>query len=122
METPQSLNPEQTDQLLFTLSNQHCRFVLSYFSDASEESATLDDLATALARHDHADENRVASQLHHSALPRLEDIGIVEYDARTHTVRYHGHSRVENWHEYISEDEFKFLGGVDGLNHGAECQ
>lgn len=107
METSQSPTPEQTDQLLSTLSNQHCRSVLSYFSDTTEESASLDDLATALAHHDPADENQIAIQLHHTMLPRLENTGIVDYDARTTTVRYHGHSQLENWHEYISECEYE---------------
>lgn len=111
MSNTQSPSPEQTGQLLSTLSNQYCRFVLSYFSDASEEHASVDDLATALTRHVSVDKNRVAKQLHHSALPKLEDMGIVEYDARSNTVRYHGHSRLENWLEYISENELENMGG-----------
>lgn len=47
MKTPQSLGPEQIDELLSTLANQHCRFVLEYFRDASEEVASVEDLTTA---------------------------------------------------------------------------
>lgn len=121
MEISQSSTPEQTDQLLYTLSNQRCRSVLSYFSDATEESASLDDLATALPHHDPANENQFAIQLHHTILPRLEDTGIVDYDARTNTVRYLGHSRLENWRRYISSNKTEIMGKFR-VNHGAECQ
>ena len=87
------MNP-RGDTLLSALANQQCRLVLSYFRDASEEHASLEDVATVLARRDHADETQVAIRLHHVALPKLDDVGLVDYDARTETVRYHDHSRL----------------------------
>lgn len=89
MEIFQSLNFEQTDEPLSTLANRNCRFVRSYFRGASEDSASIDDLAAAVTRRDAADRNRTAIQLHHSTLPKLEEAGIVEYDVRTKTVHYH---------------------------------
>lgn len=110
METRQSVPPERTDRLLSALANQHCRFVLSYFGNTSEEYAAVDDLATALARRDPEDENRAAKHLHHIALPKLADAGLVDYDARTKTVRYRGHPRLEKVREYVSESEWELAG------------
>ena len=111
METSHSLNPEQIDEFLSTLANQHCRFVLSYFRDSSEEVASVDDLATAVSRRDSVDKKHVAIQFHHSALPKLEDAGIIDYDARTNTARYRGHSELENWYNYIEDNELEINGG-----------
>lgn len=113
MESTLTPTPEQTDTLLSTLSNPHCRSVLSYFKNATEESASLDGVATALTHRDTADENQVAIQLHHSILPKLEATGIIEYDARTNTVRYHGHPRLEDHHEELSGDAGEATRGVE---------
>ena len=102
METPQSLRPEQIDDVLSTLANRHCRLVLSYFRDASEAVVSVDDLASAITRRDSMDREHVAIHLHHSALPKLADTGIIDYDTRTKTVRYHGHSELESGLDFIS--------------------
>lgn len=100
---PNSLNMDQgRDALLSALTNQHCRFVIAYFRNASEDHASVDDVAAALARRDHADETQIAIRLHHVTLPKLDDIGLVDYDARTKTVRYYGHSRLEHVEESLS--------------------
>ena len=93
----------QWEDLLTTLADEHCRFVRSYFEDATEDHASVDDLATALARRTHADDTRVAVRLHHVALPKLDDVGVVDYDARTRTVRYHGHARLDQVQECLLE-------------------
>ena len=89
-------NTEQRDELLSTLTNQYCRFVLRYFGNASEKAASVEDLSTTFARENDGGEDRVALHLHHTALPKLSDVGVVEYDARSKTVRYHGHPRLED--------------------------
>lgn len=87
---------EQRDELLSALTNQHCRFVVRSFRDASEDDASVEDLSTAFARENDGDEDRAALHLHHTALPKLSDVGVVDYNARSKTVRYHGHPELEN--------------------------
>lgn len=88
----------QRYERLAALTNKHCRFVLHYFRNASEDNsfASLEDLSTAFARENDEDEDRAAVHLHHIALPKLSDVGVVDYDAQSKTVRYHGHSELED--------------------------
>lgn len=87
---------EQRDELLAALTNQHCRFVVRSFGNASEDDASVEDLSTAFARQNDADADKAAIHLHHTALPKLNDIGVVDYDARSKTVHYHGHAELED--------------------------
>ncbi|MFC6824590.1 DUF7344 domain-containing protein [Halopelagius fulvigenes] len=86
MASRQSLDADELDRLLTVLADQYCRSVIFHFRDASENAATVADLAHEVEVE--ADLGATAVQLHHSALPRLDDVGIVEYDARSSTVRY----------------------------------
>lgn len=86
MASHQSIEPEEVDELLTVLADPHCRSVIFYFRNTSAEAATVADLAAEVETQ--TTEEEIASQLHHSTLPRLEDAGIVEYDARSNTVRY----------------------------------
>lgn len=95
--------------LLSALANQHCRSVIAYFRNTSDDRASVDDVAAALAQRDHADETKIAIQLHHVALPKLDGVGLVDYDERTKTVRYHGHSHLEQLEESLSESGFGML-------------
>ncbi|WP_425498516.1 DUF7344 domain-containing protein [Haloprofundus halobius] len=91
------------DALLSALANHRCRSVITYFRNASEDHVTVGDVAAALARRDHTDETQIATRLHHVALPKLDTVGLVDYDARTKTVRYHGDSQLEHVEESLSE-------------------
>ncbi|NIC00980.1 hypothetical protein [Halobacterium sp. R2-5] len=83
------------DELHAALSNRYCRFVLHYFSDASESAASVADLSTAVAHEKDTDEDKAVVRLHHVALPKLSSIGVVDYDAANKTVSYLGHSHLE---------------------------
>ena len=86
------------DDLLSTLANRHCRFVPGYFMEASEDVASVEELSTAFARESsRSDGTEVAKRFHHVALPKLAAEGVVDYDARSKTVRYRGHSRLDDW-------------------------
>lgn len=82
--------------LLSALADPLRRSVIAYFRNAPEDYAPVDDVAAALSRRDHADETRIAIRLHHAALPKLDDVGVVDYDARTRTIRYRGHPDLEH--------------------------
>ena len=97
-------NTQPRDELLSALTNQYCRFVLRYFRNTSEDAASVEDLSTSFARENGGDEDRAALHLHHTALPKLSDVGIVDYDARSTTVRYHGHPQLEDCHRLLSSE------------------
>ncbi|WP_440008132.1 DUF7344 domain-containing protein [Halomicrococcus sp. SG-WS-1] len=76
------------DELLEVVADQHRRFVLYYLQDTDGDVASFEELREHLLAHDLDDSERATIALHHRILPRLEDAGLVEYDARSDTVRY----------------------------------
>ncbi|WP_455429869.1 DUF7344 domain-containing protein [Natronococcus zhouii] len=91
-------NPRQADEtndLLTICATQHCRPILSYFRNSSEDTVQLTDLIDHLEKEAHGDREQVSGQLYHSVLPRLAEVGYLEYDKRSDIVRYHGHSELE---------------------------
>ncbi|WP_232423810.1 MULTISPECIES: hypothetical protein [Haladaptatus] len=51
---------------------------------------TRDELADHLVAADteYEDRERALVQLHHTTLPMLEDVGVIEYDSRSNVIRY----------------------------------
>lgn len=90
-----SLTPEKKDELLTILANHHCRAILSDFQYSSDDVASVQDLANEISKQAHGGTEQVTIQLHHSALPRLADAGVIDYDSRSKTVRYQGHPKLE---------------------------
>ena len=102
---------ETADSVLNILADQYCRSTLLYFQGTAENVISVRDLAIRIAPGEKTDETIV--HLHHSTLPRLSDAGLVEYDSRSSTVRYHGDPDVEEIVEAVPD---WFLMG------GAVCQ
>lgn len=99
----QSTHAETVDELLTLLADQHCRATLSYFRDTPGDVASVEDLADEISKEDHGGADQVALRLHHSVLPRLAAADVVAYDARSRTVRYHGHSELETLADRVAE-------------------
>ncbi|WP_435178078.1 DUF7344 domain-containing protein [Halorussus sp. AFM4] len=93
-----------TDRLLEILADEHCRRVLHYFRQQSTDVGTLDDLtAFVFARCDDGGET-IRVRLHHVTLPRLAGADLLEYDARSHAIRYRGGSpAVDAWLNHVVE-------------------
>ena len=68
------------------------RYVGEYFDASGSETASLDDLsryaATRFTDSDGCSAERIQLRFHHVVLPRLDDVGVIDYDPRTTTVRY----------------------------------
>ncbi|UTF52000.1 hypothetical protein NGM29_09270 [Natronosalvus rutilus] len=47
---------------------------------------------------------RLLLDLYHNHLPKLEEAGLVEYDDRTETVRYHPNDHVEKLHQFVTTE------------------
>lgn len=62
-----------------------------YFDASTSETASLDELsryaATRLADSKDLPAERVQMRLHHAVLPKLGDVGVIDYDPRTTMVR-----------------------------------
>lgn len=89
------------DELFEVLANGQRRQILAYLDGIDDDVAAFSELIEHVAD-DSAGESadareRVAMNLHHNHLPKLSTAGIVEYDARSETVRYRGGPVVADW-------------------------
>ncbi|WP_209019550.1 DUF7344 domain-containing protein [Halorussus marinus] len=94
----QSIATAKLDSLFGILANGQRRQILAYLVETDDGVATLPELADRIA--DGEDPERATLRLHHNHLPKLEDEGFVEYDARSETVRYRGSQAVTAWVEF----------------------
>ena len=85
------------DERFDALARTDRRAVIRFFRDESAEEVTLDDLVTGIVDGGYwdTDESHARLCLHHFALPKLADAGILDYEPRSKTVRYRGQPAVE---------------------------
>lgn len=101
------------DGILRALSAPRRRLLCQYFAAGERDVADFDDLVDFVVcrerRREHGwpDDHRrtVEIQLYHVHLPTLADLGVVEFDPRSLTVRYRGGERLEALLEAFSSDE-----------------
>lgn len=98
----QTMTAAELDSLFELLANRQRRRVLGYLVDAADGVATFPDIIDHVVAEsgDSTDDERVAINLHHTHLPKLEAENVVEYDDRSETVRYRGSSAVTEWVEF----------------------
>lgn len=91
------------DELFEILADGERRRLLGYLQGADGDVATFSELVEHVSDEPDAlsddDPDRVAVNLHHNHLPKLEAANIVEYDPRSETVRYRGGPVVGDWVE-----------------------
>lgn len=92
---------------LDALACENRRYALHYFQTRKDDLATVEDLTDYILAHDcEADDSRhVRIALHHQDLPNLDDAGLIDYDARSNTVRYRGDSTTEGLLDYLCDSE-----------------
>jgi hypothetical protein len=73
-----------------------CRFLVA----GAQSVVTVEEIADELAA-DEGERRRLALNCHHRHLPKLDDAGLIEYDARSNTVRYWGQPTLEKWLEHL---------------------
>lgn len=96
---------DRLDEHLSLLADSERRTIITHLQDASTDTASLGDLATALAAHTPCDRNHARIRLHHSHLPRLAQTPLLSYDPATTTVEYHGHPELETLLDIIQTHE-----------------
>jgi len=104
------------NHLFDALSHQYRRFVLYYFIEEGVDVADLSELVTHVAELDEnvsepseQDRDRLRTELDVVHLPRLAEVGPVEYDRRSQTVRYDRLPSVEEWAEHAMYRELDEL-------------
>lgn len=84
-----------TDDFFDLLSNSRRQYVLSYLQKMNDDVVELPELVEWVLTQE---ANRASDQwdaivigLHHIHLPKLADCGLIDYDARSGTIRYDRH-------------------------------
>ena len=99
------------DEWFTVLADRACRYVLYFFEEYDGDSASVAELARYVRARDgdsHSRSNesdRLELLLYHAKLPKLADADVVEFDARSRTVRYRGTPALEEWVCRIAETE-----------------
>ncbi|WP_227353945.1 DUF7344 domain-containing protein [Haladaptatus salinisoli] len=83
------------DTWLELLSDERCRRILELAVASPDGVMATDELASRLADRSDAGRERTSVHLHHVALPKLTDSGLVDYDDRTETIRYRSNPTFE---------------------------
>ena len=105
------------DALFRAMAEPHRRVVCRYLSARDEGVADFDDLVEHVVRRERARDDvepedvepgdrrrQVEIRLYHVHLPMLSDAGVVEFDARSGTVRYRGGGLIDALLCGLSED------------------
>lgn len=87
--SPPDLPPEVAKQLT-VFAPLDCALVLQYFHQRSTEVATVDELRDFICDQTDTDEQQVSIRLQHATLPKLDDVGLIDYDGRSKAVRHVG--------------------------------
>lgn len=99
------------DSLLDILANARRRYLLEYLWEQPENvgsfeeatNYTITKVAQKQGRQPNHDDVQV--DLHHHHLPKLADAGVIEFDIRSQTIRYHEHERLETAYDRVHDLE-----------------
>lgn len=96
------------DKSLGLMSNPETRRAAYVLTDMEDDSISYQDLAESLQekgiRKDREDINRM---LHHQTIPKMEGLGVLEYDRRSETVRYRGDESFEELVNYVRDMDLR---------------
>lgn len=88
--------PTRVNGVLRALSRPESRRIVRHLQESSSGTATLETLArTCAGERRRGADDPVTVRLHHVALPTLDETGVLDYDARSSTVRYRGDRTAE---------------------------
>jgi hypothetical protein len=91
------------------LRNARRRALLYFLYESDEQVVAMDDAVVAVAERTRTgtapDEAVVRTDLHHSQMPRLEEAGVLEYDARQGDIRIWDYAPLLEWLAYAQRYE-----------------
>ena len=95
------------DDAFSALADEQCRRVLLHFDGSDSLVEPFEDLVDAVADGDGepTDRDSAAIRLHHVTLPRLADVGAVEYERPYDAIRYRGDPILERHAGLLAERE-----------------
>ncbi len=93
------------------LSHSYRRLILLSLSQSENDLATIDDLVTVILAQksetetsmQRTQDDAVRVTLQHNHLPKLDDAGMIDFDARSETIRYRSHPEVEKYLSVLDE-------------------
>lgn len=100
-----------TEKALEIVAKSECRSILTRLRDSEDNVLAVGDLVNHITSENPPPEptgpertERIVLRLEHNHLPRLANTGLIEYDDRTDTVRYHPNERVEKLHQFVTAE------------------
>ena len=97
------------DEVFAVLADWRRREVSRFFIETDAETASVDDLALLVAGCRPGDaegpspaHGDLVAALEERHLPRLDAVGVIDYDPRSGTVRYRGQPTLEKWLEHVT--------------------
>lgn len=87
------------DAVFDVLASERCRALIGHL--VAEDALTVEDLAARLAE----GAPGIRTQLHHTYLPKLEDVGLVEYDVEGNRVRLRSTPEFETLYAAVEDAE-----------------
>lgn len=99
----------KTETVLEVFADDERRQVVEYLVDHPENTVSLDFLADQVTSEPSASTSSAyqtngLALLKHKHLPRLEEVGLIDYDWKSETVRYHPNYQVERLLEFIRSE------------------
>lgn len=88
---------------LAVLVDERCREALTHLGGRSDGATSLAALASDCGDDAVGGRADPAVRLHHVTLPKLDDVGLVDYDADGRTVRYLAGEDTERWLDRIED-------------------
>lgn len=81
---------EQFDDAFEVLADRHRRQALRYFQTTGDDSASVEEIIEyAIEREgETVPRETLAVEFHHVTLPKLDNVGAIEYDRDSRTVQY----------------------------------
>lgn len=101
-------------EMIFTvLRVARRRYLLYHLNGCDDGVMDTDDAVDAVCAYEKLGTERegvlsrekVRIDLHHAQLPMLEEAGIIDYDSRQGTIRYHGFPPLDEWLEHARHRE-----------------
>ena len=112
---PRTVEPraDELTEIFDLLSGTRRRYVAYYLYETAGSAVAVGDVADYVHGIEPGDgsegnhRERIAVDLHHVQLPKLDECGVADYDRRTRTVRYVGWSAFDDWVEWVYRAEIE---------------
>mgnify|MGYP000247518295 CR=1 FL=1 len=101
----QEYTTREIDRRFALLKQYERRCIIHFLQETESGHAEFSNVVSHLQKQDPTpdESDKIATTLHHTHLPQLATIDVLEYDSRSQTIRYHGDDLVETLMESTPE-------------------